>query len=187
MAGFSIRTLFIIFFCLTDALASESYTNVWSVKFRGNREEVERFASKNNLVYDRHLFEDYHTLKRPDLLKSPQKTKSSLEIDSKLLSEEKVEWFMHQKVKKYKLFSNEHRGVLWYIDRPEGSQEPTFNVVPVWKAGYTGKGIIVAVVDDGVDGSHPELKDNYNVHLSYDYVLGKDVELGTPVSGYVDG
>ena len=30
-----------------------------------------------------------------------------------------------------------------------------------WKSGYTGKGIVVGVVDDGVDGSHPELKDNY--------------------------
>ena len=46
-------------------------------------------------------------------------------------------------------------------NRSEGSQEPTFNVVSVWKAGYTGKGIMVAVVDDGVDGSHPELRDNY--------------------------
>ena len=35
------------------------------------------------------------------------------------------------------------------------------NVISAWKAGYTGKGITVAVVDDGVDGSHPELKENY--------------------------
>ena len=35
------------------------------------------------------------------------------------------------------------------------------NVISAWKVGYTGKGITVAVVDDGVDGSHPELKENY--------------------------
>ena len=35
------------------------------------------------------------------------------------------------------------------------------NVISAWKAGYTGKGITVAVVDDGVDGNHPELKENY--------------------------
>ena len=45
--------------------------------------------------------------------------------------------------------------------RPEGSNEPTLNVTAAWKSGYTGKGIVVGVVDDGVDGSHPELKDNY--------------------------
>ena len=36
------------------------------------------------------LIEDYHTLKRPDLLKSSQKTQLSLEIDGKLHSEKKV-------------------------------------------------------------------------------------------------
>ena len=55
MARVSSSTLFLIFFFLTDVFASESYTNVWAVKFRGNQEEVERFALKNNLIYDRHV------------------------------------------------------------------------------------------------------------------------------------
>lgn len=47
-------------------------------------------------------------------------------------------------------------------ERPiEDSQEPTYNIMSVWKAGYTGKGILVAVVDDGVDGSHLDLLANY--------------------------
>ena len=45
--------------------------------------------------------------------------------------------------------------------RPEGSNEPTLNVIAAWNSGYTGKGIVVGVVDDGVNGSHPELQDNY--------------------------
>ena len=50
-------------------------------------------------------------------------------------------------------------------NRPEGSQDPTFNVISAWDAGYTGKEITVAVVDDGVDGNHPELKDNYVINF----------------------
>ena len=50
---------------------------------------------------------------------------------------------------------------LAFQKRPEGSNEPTLNVTAAWKSGYTGKGIVVGVVDDGVDGSHPELRDNY--------------------------
>ena len=45
------------------------------------------------------------------------------------------------------------------------------NVISAWKAGYTGKGITVAVVDDGVDGSHPELKENYVIILCKNYVI----------------
>lgn len=32
------------------------------------------------------------------------------------------------------------------------------NVKAAWQAGYTGKGILVAVVDDGVRFDHPDLK-----------------------------
>ena len=38
---------------------------------------------------------------------------------------------------------------------------PTYNVLDVWKMGYTGRGVVVGVVDDGLHKDHPELKDNY--------------------------
>jgi len=34
-------------------------------------------------------------------------------------------------------------------------------VKAAWRAGYTGKGILVAVVDDGVRIDHPDLKSNF--------------------------
>ncbi|MEG4498203.1 S8 family serine peptidase [Microcoleus sp. F10-C6] len=34
------------------------------------------------------------------------------------------------------------------------------NVAPAWKAGYTGKGVVVAVLDTGFDLGHPDLKSN---------------------------
>ncbi|MEG4278130.1 S8 family serine peptidase [Microcoleus sp. MON1_C1] len=34
------------------------------------------------------------------------------------------------------------------------------NVAPAWKAGYTGKGVVVAVLDTGFDLSHPDLRSN---------------------------
>ena len=46
------------------------------------------------------------------------------------------------------------------------SQNPSdagngMNIHQVWKQGITGKGIVVAVVDDGLQQSHPDLIDNY--------------------------
>lgn len=110
---------------------------------------------------------------------------SALEEDAKLSGEAKVESSRHQKKKKDKASKiNPELQRMWYIKRPEGSNEPTLNVLAAWKAGYTGKGITVAVVDDGVGGSHPELKDNYRLELSYNYVDDKQVSLETPVPGH---
>lgn len=38
-------------------------------------------------------------------------------------------------------------------------------VPAVWNRGFTGKGVIIAVIDDGVDGEHPGLKDNMWVNV----------------------
>jgi len=44
------------------------------------------------------------------------------------------------------------------------------NVVPVWQKGITGRGIVVSILDDGIDHSHPDLQRNYvrcfHIHIS---------------------
>ena len=35
------------------------------------------------------------------------------------------------------------------------------NVVPAWKKGYSGKGIVVSILDDGIQTNHPDLAQNY--------------------------
>ncbi|KII62670.1 Neuroendocrine convertase 1 [Thelohanellus kitauei] len=44
------------------------------------------------------------------------------------------------------------------------------NLYNLWKRGITGKGIVVAVVDDGVDRYHEDLKGNYDPKASYNFV-----------------
>ncbi|KAL4218618.1 Neuroendocrine convertase 1 [Mactra antiquata] len=51
---------------------------------------------------------------------------------------------------------------------------PSMEVYEAWMEGYTGHGIVLAFVDDGVDPTHPELIDNYDGSLSYNYVSGVD-------------
>lgn len=46
------------------------------------------------------------------------------------------------------------------------------NVLPVWERGITGQGIVIGIVDDGLQYDHPDLSDNYRGDLSIDIVDG---------------
>lgn len=35
------------------------------------------------------------------------------------------------------------------------------NVIPAWREGITGKGIVVTILDDGLEKDHPDLSANY--------------------------
>ena len=47
---------------------------------------------------------------------------------------------------------------MWLQNRANGR---SINVIPAWNNGYTGRGIVVTIVDDGVEKDHPDLKRNY--------------------------
>ena len=47
------------------------------------------------------------------------------------------------------------------------------NVLPVWNLGITGKGVVVTIVDDGIEHTHPDLKRNYDPEASTD-INGND-------------
>lgn len=177
--------------CLLILLGSESfandiYTNIWAVKVRGSVLEAKELAEKNGFLYDKHLFEDYHTFKRSDFKKRSAKSPESSEIDRILSLEAKVEWFKQQKIKRYQPFSVKFDDPRfkdqWYIERAKG---PTYNITSVWQE-YSGEGVLVAVVDDGVDGKHPDLSTNYNSTASYDFVEDDKIPVpsGRTVSGH---
>lgn len=35
------------------------------------------------------------------------------------------------------------------------------NIAGAWRRGYTGKGVVVSVLDDGIEREHPDLMLNY--------------------------
>ena len=35
------------------------------------------------------------------------------------------------------------------------------NVYPVWCQGYTGRDVVVSILDDGIEKDHPDIKKNY--------------------------
>lgn len=50
-----------------------------------------------------------------------------------------------------------------------GKPRLDLNVKEAWALGYTGKNVTTAIMDDGVDYMHQDLRDNYNAEASYDF------------------
>lgn len=44
------------------------------------------------------------------------------------------------------------------------------NVASAWQKGYTGKGVVVSILDDGIQTNHPDLAQNY-VSVSLTFLL----------------
>ena len=43
------------------------------------------------------------------------------------------------------------------------------NVAPVWRRNITGRGVVVTILDDGIEYTHPDLHANYDAKASYDF------------------
>lgn len=57
----------------------------------------------------------------------------------------------------------------WYLKNTGqngGKARLDLNVEAAWAQGITGKNVTTAIMDDGVDYMHPDLKDNYVSKLS---------------------
>ena len=50
-----------------------------------------------------------------------------------------------------------------------GLPDISLHVEEAWNRGITGAGVRVVVLDDGLDHSHPDLIDNYDATISYDF------------------
>lgn len=60
----------------------------------------------------------------------------------------------------------------WYlknVGQNGGKPRLDLNVEAAWAQGFTGKNVTTAIMDDGVDYMHPDLRDNYNAKASYDF------------------
>lgn len=56
-------------------------------------------------------------------------------------------------------------GAQWHLHNGVSGME----VEPVWNQGFTGRGVTVAIVDDGLEKAHPDLSPHFNAALSQDF------------------
>ncbi|XP_016421724.1 furin-1-like isoform X3 [Sinocyclocheilus rhinocerous] len=53
----------------------------------------------------------------------------------------------------------------WYLYNPSHGD---LNVKEAWAQGFTGRGVVVTILDDGIEKDHPDLARNYDPDASYD-------------------
>jgi subtilisin-like proprotein convertase family protein/outer membrane biosynthesis protein TonB len=84
--------------------------------------------------------------------------------------------------------NDKHFNLQWHLKNTGqlgGTSGEDSNVTPAWNL-VKGKGVVIGIVDDGVDEAHEDLDGNYRADLSKDFVGGtKDDDHGTPVAGIV--
>ncbi|VDK61594.1 unnamed protein product [Onchocerca ochengi] len=57
---------------------------------------------------------------------------------------------------------------MWYLNSAVYDRGLDHNVREAWDLGYTGKGVVVTILDDGLERTHPDIAPNYDAKASYD-------------------
>lgn len=68
-------------------------------------------------------------------------------------------------------FNDEHFKDQWYLvnrGQTGGLDDVDINVAPAWQRGFDGSGVVITILDDGIDHSHPDIRDNYDPEASAD-------------------
>uniref|UniRef100_A0A8D3DY87 Proprotein convertase subtilisin/kexin type 5b n=1 Tax=Scophthalmus maximus TaxID=52904 RepID=A0A8D3DY87_SCOMX len=162
------------------------YTNHWAVRIAGGPEVAERIADKygyRNMGQIGDLKDHYHFFHSRTIKRS---TLSSRGRHSFISMEPKVEWIQQQVVKRrikrdYKpsppLSLSSPWSSMWYIHCNDDVHncQSDMNIMGAWKRGYTGKDVVVTILDDGIERNHPDLFQNYDPQASFD-VNGNDMD-----------
>ncbi|CAM9404633.1 unnamed protein product [Lampetra planeri] len=164
--------LLLLLFCATgrDAAAGPAeFTNTWAAQVRGGSKAAVELAERHGLTYLGQIFEDYHHFRHHAVQKRSLSRHESLH--TRLRQDTEVSWVEQQvvKVRRRKEVVTEptdpEYAEQWYL---ENQEHHDLNVVSAWSLGYTGRGSIVSILDDGIEKDHPDLAANYDPNASFD-------------------
>ncbi|KAM3876997.1 stereocilin [Diretmus argenteus] len=151
------------------ALGQKVYTNTWAVHIPGGQEEADRIASKHGFISHGHVFGDYYHFRHRMVVKRSLSDHRGTQV--RLQREPKVTWAEQQVVKQRKkrdIFTEPSDPKFrdqWYL---YNGNHRDLNATGAWELGYTGKGVVVSILDDGIEKNHPDLSQNYDPDASYD-------------------
>nr|XP_054959223.1 proprotein convertase subtilisin/kexin type 4 isoform X1 [Pan paniscus] len=139
------------------------YVSSWAVQVSQGNREVERLARKFGFVNLGPIFPDgqYFHLRHRGVVQQSLTPHWGHRLHLK--KNPKVQWFQQQtlqrRVKRSVVvptdpwFSKQ-----WYMN---SEAQPDLSILQAWSQGLSGQGIVVSVLDDGIEKDHPDLWANY--------------------------
>ncbi|XP_023217479.1 neuroendocrine convertase 1-like [Centruroides sculpturatus] len=183
-AKFSIWFLCILFH--SHYSYGRHFTNDWAVQLNGGDDMAKQLADEMgyyNLGQIRG-FPNVYLLRKKE---HPSRSKREAKQLNKILNEDpRVLWAEQQEIRvrdKRNLrlvgrngdfyvnrFNDQLWPKEWYLHNSRSENEITrsMNVIPVWDMGYTGRGVVLSVMDDGLEWNHTDLIRNYDSRASWD-------------------
>uniref|UniRef100_A0A7E4VES7 P/Homo B domain-containing protein n=1 Tax=Panagrellus redivivus TaxID=6233 RepID=A0A7E4VES7_PANRE len=157
----------------------------WVLKVHGGLENAIRIANETNIALKRAVrgFDNLFVFEQAYSEHSRRK-RSIGELYQHLQAYSDVDWVEHQREKRrvkrglmwqrqsspttVAKFNDPLWPVQWQVHTYNTSKKGDMRIVDAWGLGYTGKGIVVSILDDGVDHRHRDLAPNYEPRASYD-------------------
>ncbi|XP_075071254.1 furin-1-like [Mixophyes fleayi] len=145
------------------------YTNTWAVHIPGGPAVADSISKKHGFINHGQIFGDYYQFHHRAVVK---KSLTPHRIRHFLISRDpQVHWAEQQVAKKRRkrdIFTETTDPKFpqqWYL---YDASRHDIHVKEAWEQGYTGRGIVVSILDDGIEKNHPDLEDNYDPEASFD-------------------
>uniref|UniRef100_A0A672TP58 Neuroendocrine convertase 1 n=1 Tax=Strigops habroptila TaxID=2489341 RepID=A0A672TP58_STRHB len=163
--------------------AGRQFLNEWAAEVPAGADAARAIAEELN--YD--LVGQIGSLKNHYLFRHkshPRRSRrSAILITKRLSDDERVSWAEQQYEKKRtkraivrdsadNLFNDPMWNQQWYLQDTRitpSLPKLDLHVIPVWQKGITGKGVVITVLDDGLEWNHTDIFSNYDPRASYDF------------------
>ncbi|CAF0818060.1 unnamed protein product [Rotaria sordida] len=177
--------LIIVTFAKTENL---TYTNEFVLHINEGEQAARSLAEKYHLKFERKAIPNQNYFVFRQIIRNQRRKRSLDGSDNDLVNELKhdplIDWVEQQQVKKRvkrnimfyhpikslslpSRFNDPEWDKQWYM-HDENEHGRAMNISGAWRLGFTGKNIVVTILDDGIEKDHPDLIQNYEPQASTD-------------------
>ncbi|XP_064610159.1 neuroendocrine convertase 1-like [Liolophura sinensis] len=169
---------------------SDHFTNEWVAHIEGGGEVASRVARDlgYQLIEPLRFLDDYYVFHHPQV---PTRSKRDAHHHTRRLAKDSRVFWAEQQVVKARVkrgyireekrtedrmyrdinLNDPYWEKQWYLhDMRKNTQQDKLDlhVIPAWNHNKTGRGIVITVLDDGIEGGHSDLAINYDPYASWD-------------------